>query len=204
MPDQPQIPTRNLSNTPQRGSTPDAGTTSRTACQIQPHGHQSQPAGAGSQAGISSKIAKLLRSNLRPSNALEVKRKAEHFLSMNCDPEWISGAVVATLAHFWRNDDPPQLRRSIVKDYLTALSGLPQWAVEKARVEIVKTARRRPPPALWREKTLAEMHALGRLRARAHDMAEEAKPRPERSPDERTAIVLEMAKHNPLLKKVIR
>ena len=61
--------------------------------------------------------------------------------------EWIGGAMSTLLSHFWREDDPVELTAALGKDWADVLEGLPQEAIEKARLNYLKYETKKPTPA---------------------------------------------------------
>jgi len=61
--------------------------------------------------------------------------------------EWIAGAIATLLAFYWRDDDPKHLIGAMARDWVKILEGLPQDAIERARLRYLRDEpRRRPTP----------------------------------------------------------
>ena len=63
------------------------------------------------------------------------------------DPDWLAGAVLTLLNHYWREEDDPAVLEAMLRDRIAVLRGLPQSALEHARITYMRDQpRRRPTP----------------------------------------------------------
>lgn len=58
--------------------------------------------------------------------------------------EWIKGRVVTALAHFWREDDAPELISAVVRDWIDALEKYDQQQIQDAFLSHFTTSPKRP------------------------------------------------------------
>lgn len=63
-----------------------------------------------------------------------------------CDLQWFKGAIYTLLQHFYTKDLPENVQTAIAQDWMMVLSDMPQWAIEKARIDFLKNNNRRPSP----------------------------------------------------------
>ena len=59
--------------------------------------------------------------------------------------EWIGGAILTLLSHYWREDDPVELTAAIGADWADVLEGIPQEYIQKARIQYQRDEPRKKP-----------------------------------------------------------
>jgi hypothetical protein len=131
----------------------------------------------------------LMRLPQLPQGELPAMREIEATvaaLSEPVSPAWCMARVAALLSPYYDKDTPQAIRQMEAEDWLEALAGYPQWAIERAarwwRSEANEHRRKRPLEGDIAARCKLEMRGIGalpkllrgRLRFVPHD--------PERSP----------------------
>lgn len=63
------------------------------------------------------------------------------------DGKWTTGAIAALLMHFYTAALPAEVYDAIRRDWLACLADFPAWAIDQARIEWLKTGKRKPLPS---------------------------------------------------------
>ena len=84
------------------------------------------------------------------SAAQESLERMEKYLTP-APRDWLSGALYTLLSHFYREDLPQSHVEAIARDWIAVLEDYPQWAIENARIEWLKTSDKKPKPSNIRQ-----------------------------------------------------
>ena len=71
--------------------------------------------------------------------------------------EWIGGAILTLLSHYWREDDPVELTAAIGADWADVLEGIPQKYIQMARISWAGNETHKPKPADIKKLALSYM-----------------------------------------------
>lgn len=116
--------------------------------------------------------------------------------------EWLTGRVMVLLSHFYQAETDPAVVRAQAADWFDTLWDVPQFAVEAACRDYLRSGpRRRPSPGDIRN--MAALHLPKPSRKNADDLAIEG-PRPERVSPEAAAAMLAAAGFTPRRMEAVR
>lgn len=81
------------------------------------------------------------------SDGEKISAAAMKAIQTPASQEWLAGRVKTLLSHFFQKGTDAKVSEMQALDWMTALSRYPQFAVEEACAEYLRTMTRRPTPA---------------------------------------------------------
>jgi len=112
-------------------------------------------------------------------------------------PDWIKGAVVTLLTHYYVADLPEHVHAAVSSDWLEDLGGYPDWAISEARREWRQNNKRKPTPGHLVElcnKAVSKDKAMLRQCIAILDAPITPEPEPELTEEEQAARDEEISK----------
>lgn len=112
-------------------------------------------------------------------------------------PEWIAGRIGTLLDHYFQPNDPSQVTKAQMMDWIKVLRGLPQQAISASCDGYLRDQpRRRPTPGEIYNRANSWLYATGKVQ---RPRIGAALPKPERAPPDkqRAAEILERAGFTP-------
>lgn len=104
-------------------------------------------------------------------------------------PDWIKGAIVTLLTHYYVADLPEHVHAAVSSDWLEDLQEYPAWAISEARTEWRQNNKRKPTPGHMRElcnKAVSKDKAMLRQCVMILDARITPEPEPELTEEEIT------------------
>lgn len=96
------------------------------------------------------------------SNPAQFRTQSVSPKSSAASPEWIAGRIRVLLSHYFRPDDPEEVRDAALVDWITALNGFSAEQIDAACADhIRKEAKWRPSPASIRERCEKRENRVG-------------------------------------------